>query len=522
MSYENTAWKLVDGQWTYTGDMPAGHTQESLRALNGFDNPASGGLMGGNLGFGGVDPAHQYDYLNGSNLGPAPGTGTRDIHGASRATNWVGTDGQYYGPPGTQTMAGWNGYGYDTAGATGTTGTTGGGSGSGGETAGYNGGGGFQTYTGAPSNTTGWQTKGGYNFDTMPQSQKDYVGQFINGLMNEDPAKAKQDYLNAQRDFGFSDDLFSKFTSMYGNKGFTGEQISAWKGPAPAPPPAGPTTQPTAQPSRMDTYLDNRMGAGAPALQGYQKNPYLDDMAMGLTRQANDNWTRNIDPSIRSGAMAAGGFGGSRQGVVEANALNDWSKNLGDSLTNLYGNDYQQSMSRNLQKYLGDQQYDLGLGNLALGNQNSLQNYTLGLGNLDLGYRNANNNYDLGLRNNALGYYNGANSYDLGLRNNDLGYANLDAQISQNNFNNRLAGANFGMNAWQAGQASNNNATNIATLLQNMPMQYWLQFMNAANSAGGLGGTTTGESNTSGNWASGALSGLQTGANILNLKGRTG
>ena len=96
---------------------------------------------------------------------------------------------------------------------------------------------------------------------------------------------------------------------------------------------------------------------------GYQKNPYLDSMASNITNQVNDNWSRNIAPSIRSGAMQAGGFGGSRQGVVEANALKDINGGLTNSLTNLYGQDYQTSMGRNLQRYQGDQSYDLGLRN---------------------------------------------------------------------------------------------------------------------------------------------------------------
>lgn len=68
-------------------------------------------------------------------------------------------------------------------------------------------------------------------------------------------------------------------------------------------------------------------------------NPYLNQSlqsAVGLTNASyqqnqNDltnNLTRNILPSLRSGAIAAGQYGGSRQGIVEGNALSDYTKQL--------------------------------------------------------------------------------------------------------------------------------------------------------------------------------------------------
>ena len=87
-----------------------------------------------------------------------------------------------------------------------------------------------------------------------------------------------------------------------------------------------PAQQPTNQ---QPTFQQNNLGMGTPQLQQYQKNPYLDEMAQGITSQMNDNWSRNIAPGIRSGAMNVGGFGGSRQGVVESNALNDMNRSLG-------------------------------------------------------------------------------------------------------------------------------------------------------------------------------------------------
>ena len=50
-------------------------------------------------------------------------------------------------------------------------------------------------------------------------------------------------------------------------------------------------------------------------------NPYLAANANAITQQTTQNLQNNILPSINSGAMAAGGFGGSRQGIAQANAI---------------------------------------------------------------------------------------------------------------------------------------------------------------------------------------------------------
>jgi hypothetical protein len=105
-----------------------------------------------------------------------------------------------------------------------------------------------------------------------------------------------------------------------------------------------------------------------------QKNPYLQQMATGITSQINENLTRNIMPQIASGAQQVGGFGGSRQGVVEANALNDANKQAANALTGMYYGDYNNAMNRQLQKYGQDQGYNLGMGNLQLGNRNADMN----------------------------------------------------------------------------------------------------------------------------------------------------
>lgn len=184
------------------------------------------------------------------------------------------------------------------------------------------------------------------------------------------------------------------------------------------------------------------------------QNPYLKQMGDVMVGQMTDNFNRSVVPAIGSAAMASGGYGGSRQGVMEANANNDLQRQIAGGLTNLYG-----------------------------------------------------------------GGFNTALNYDLGLRGNDLGFAGLDAQINQNNFNNRLNGANFGLGLWNQGMANNQTGINAGTNIQNTPMNYWSQFGNQYNSIGQGFGTTTGSASQQGNPMMGMLGGAQLGSQIGNWWG---
>lgn len=201
---------------------------------------------------------------------------------------------------------------------------------------------------------------------------------------------------------------------------------------------------------QIPKFQQNNPGIAAPTLDPYKKNPYLDEMAQGIQSQMNDNWTRNIAPSLRSGAMTAGGFGGSRQGVVEANGANDMNRSLGQNLTNLYGTDFNNTQNRNLQKYGMDQ------------------------------------------------------SYNLGMANNNLGYSNLDS-------NNAQFGANLGLNTMNAQNAWANNGVSAANSIQNQPINYFNTFANNSNTSGGLGGTGT---NTTGSTTNGMTTGLGIGQGV--------
>jgi len=202
----------------------------------------------------------------------------------------------------------------------------------------------------------------------------------------------------------------------------------------------------------------NNLGMGGG--QGY--NPYLKQMGADITRQMTDNFNQNQLPAMRSGALAAGGFGGSRQGVIESNGLNQLNLGIGQNLTNLYGQDWTNQQNRNL----------------------------------------TNKGLD--------------NNYDLGLRSNDLGYANLDANINQNNFNNQLNGANFGLDVYNTMQNGNNLGLNAGNQIQQTPLDYQQYFSDAQNGIGQGYGTNTKNKNLQGDPYTGVLGGSMMGNDLYN------
>ena len=262
------------------------------------------------------------------------------------------------------------------------------------------------------------------------------------------------------RELGYSDNDISQYVND-GNFQDVGGKISGQNAMDFLTTNQAPNSS-TANPMGKSQFQQNNLGMGTPTLNPYQKNPYLGQMAQGITDQMTDNFNRNIAPGLRSGAVAAGGFGGSRQGVVESNALNDLNRGIGQNLTSLYGQDYQQSQGRNLQQFGMEQ------------------------------------NYNLGMSGNNLGYANNANQgrsidnqYDLGLRSNALQSDSLDANIYNSNFGNQLASANFGLNAYNTMNGQTQQGIGNATNVQNAPMNYNQYFANQYQTAGGLGGNTS-------------------------------
>ena len=203
-------------------------------------------------------------------------------------------------------------------------------------------------------------------------------------------------------------------------------------GQAPPPPP------PVAVQAPNDAYggggassASFRSGGGAApvsaaGLGNYSQNPYLKQMGVDLQNQFRDTLLQNTLPGVRGGALAAGGVGGSRQGIAEGLATAGSNTGAASAVTNLYGQDYENQMRRNLQQYQADQAFALGNANIELGYAGQANQYDLGRRGIDLGYTQAGNSYNLGLGNLALGNKTADNSYGLGLGNLALGNKNSD------------------------------------------------------------------------------------------------
>lgn len=198
------------------------------------------------------------------------------------------------------------------------------------------------------------------------------------------------------------------------------------------------------------------------------QNPYLQQQGDQMAQQMTQNLQRNVLPRIGSQAMASGGYGGSRQGVVESNAMSDMNSSLASGLTNLYSNGYNQNLQ-----------------------------------------------YDLGRRGNDLGYYSATNQNNQAMGNLGLGYAGLDRQINNDNLAWQQQGYNNNMGLWNQQMTNNQTGINAGTQIQNTPMNYLNQFGNLYNSIGqGYGNTTT--SGGGGNPVMGALGGAQLGSQVAN------
>lgn len=130
-------------------------------------------------------------------------------------------------------------------------------------------------------------------------------------------------------------------------------------------------------------YSGGVASSGGSASFNPTMNPYLQQMGDMLAGTMTNNWQRKVQPQIASQAIAAGGYGGSRQGVAEANSANDLNMGIGSALANLYGQGYGQGLN-----------YDLGQQNLGLG-----------YANLDRNINNDNLNWQLQGANFGLGVY---------------------------------------------------------------------------------------------------------------------
>lgn len=114
-----------------------------------------------------------------------------------------------------------------------------------------------------------------------------------------------------------------------------------------------------------------RGGTPAPTTGG--GNPYLSGAADDITRRFGQLQSQGLQ-AVRSNAIGNLGLGGSRQGIAEANVINTGTDNLAGQLTGMYGQDWNNSQNRELQRYGMDQgfytaQRGQDLAQIGLGSQ---------------------------------------------------------------------------------------------------------------------------------------------------------
>lgn len=241
-------------------------------------------------------------------------------------------------------------------------------------------------------------------------------------------------------------------------------------------------------------------------LGGTPNNPYLDRQADAITGMMTRNLNENVMPDIRSGAIAAGQYGGSRQGIAEGLAASRMNQDLAPALANLYGGAYENAQQRmagtatgineqaanfasqNAANTIGNQQFNTGIGFQNRDNDLRTQEY-----NTDVGFRNNANDLNTQQFNANLGLQNRANDLNTQQFNSNLGLQNNQQEMdrSAQSMQNVLDGAQLTSGGIQGQQTQ---YANMQALL-GLPADF--DWNNLSNYAGmiypgaGMGGTQT-------------------------------
>ena len=281
-------------------------------------------------------------------------------------------------------------------------------------------------------------------------------------------------------------------------------------------------------------------------------NPFLTQAIDSASADATRNFQTTVQPALAAAQRASGSFGNSAVGEMERNAYSDFGRNLGNIANGARMQDYtaQQQLAENalnrtqannqfnaglsaadLSRNLAGQFQGQGLGMQGLSQQLGAAQFDAGLGsntsqfNANLGQNDLSRNSQLAQ---SLGQFNAGQQNSMGQFNAQLGQANNQFNAAQGNQLNQFntnagnqmleSSRNRGQRAdefnqgmdfqtWQAnvnnmrqGQQDqlglmdrlfgwNGQGLNLATQQQNTPMNYWQQFSNGVNQAGGLGGS---------------------------------
>lgn len=180
------------------------------------------------------------------------------------------------------------------------------------------------------------------------------------------------------------------------------------------------------------------------------QNPYLQGQADQISSNMTRNFNTQVMPQINSGAMAAGGFGSSRQAIAQSLGMRGLNDSIGQAQTNLYSNAYSTDQANQLQRDLSANQLATQSSIAGMQNQTTRD---LGFGNLDLGKTQAQNQYNLGLGGLGANMYQADQNFYTNQRGQDLSQYSLGLQATQAG-NNGLAGQ--GQQLWNLGLGEQN------------------------------------------------------------------
>lgn len=270
--------------------------------------------------------------------------------------------------------------------------------------------------------------------------------------------------------------------------------------------------------SAQDKMINGNAGA----------NPYLTSSLQAGASQANaafnktqsdltNNFQKNILGSIRSGAIGAGQYGGSRQAIVEGNAISDLTNQLSSAAT-------QQGLA-NSANMIGAQANSFNAGqdrSLSALNNLSGQQYSTATTNAQL--QQTNNQFNSNLQQHAMDQNQANNQFNSNLiqQNNQMAQQNnqfnAGQQTTTNQQNNAAALSGAGLLSSQLGTAYNN-----ATASNNYDINRAQQVSGLLYPMIGAGASSNSTqpyySNTAGNAIGGALGGLSLYNQFSNMGG---
>lgn len=115
----------------------------------------------------------------------------------------------------------------------------------------------------------------------------------------------------------------------------------------------------------LSPFIQGAQGAGqfltSTDILSPETNPFLAQTAQAATRPIFQQLTESVLPSIRGGAIGAGGYGGSRQGIAEGIASRGALQAAGDVTGDIYSRGYGQGLGA-LQQGLALAPQTAGLG----------------------------------------------------------------------------------------------------------------------------------------------------------------